>query len=72
MEIWCNESQERYVLALAPGSVAVFAALCERERCPYAVVGEITGDGRLLVSDPQLPGTRWTCRSMCYWARRRA
>src|ERR1700722_7467734 len=51
MEIWCNEAQERYVLALAPGSVASFAALCERERCPYAVVGEITGDGRLLVTD---------------------
>jgi phosphoribosylformylglycinamidine synthase len=54
MEIWCNEAQERYVLALAPGSEPVFAALCERERCPYAVVGEITGDGRLLVSDPLL------------------
>jgi phosphoribosylformylglycinamidine synthase len=51
MEIWCNESQERYVLALVPGSTAVFAALCERERCPFAVVGEITGDGRLLVVD---------------------
>jgi phosphoribosylformylglycinamidine synthase len=51
MEIWCNEAQERYVLALAPGSVPLFAAVCERERCPYAVVGEITGDGRLLVTD---------------------
>jgi phosphoribosylformylglycinamidine synthase len=54
MEIWCNEAQERYVLALEPGSVARFMALCERERCPAAVVGEITDDGRLLVSDPQL------------------
>jgi phosphoribosylformylglycinamidine synthase len=54
MEIWCNEAQERYVLALAPGSVPLFAALCERERCPYAVVGEITGDGRLLVTDSLL------------------
>jgi phosphoribosylformylglycinamidine synthase len=54
MEIWCNEAQERYVLALEPGSVAQFSALCERERCPFAVVGEITADGRLLVSDPQL------------------
>ena len=52
MEIWCNESQERYVLALVPGSTATFAALCERERCPYAVVGEITGDGQLRVVDP--------------------
>jgi phosphoribosylformylglycinamidine synthase len=49
MEIWCNESQERYVIALAPGRSADFAALCARERCPHAVVGEITGDGRLLV-----------------------
>ncbi|HMH88074.1 MAG TPA: phosphoribosylformylglycinamidine synthase [Steroidobacteraceae bacterium] len=57
MEIWCNEAQERYVLALVPGSIAQFAALCERERCPFAVVGEITADGRLVVSDPQLHGT---------------
>jgi phosphoribosylformylglycinamidine synthase len=54
MEIWCNEAQERYVLALALGTVEQFAALCERERCPYAVVGEITGEGRLLVTDPLL------------------
>ena len=54
MEIWCNEAQERYVLALVPGSEPAFAALCERERCPYAVVGEITGDGRLLVTDSLL------------------
>jgi phosphoribosylformylglycinamidine synthase len=52
MEIWCNESQERYVLALVPGTEALFAALCERERCPFAVVGSITGDGRLRVVDP--------------------
>jgi phosphoribosylformylglycinamidine synthase len=51
MELWCNESQERYVLALRPGSVPAFAALCERERCPFAVVGEITGDGVLDVRD---------------------
>jgi phosphoribosylformylglycinamidine synthase len=57
MEIWCNEAQERYVLALTPGSTARFAALCERERCPYAVVGEITGDGMLLVTDPLLAAT---------------
>jgi phosphoribosylformylglycinamidine synthase len=54
MEIWCNEAQERYVLVLAPGSVERFARLCERERCPFAAVGEITGDGRLLVEDPML------------------
>jgi len=57
MELWCNESQERYVLALVPGSTERFAALCERERCPFAVVGEITGDGRLHVVDPLLAGT---------------
>jgi phosphoribosylformylglycinamidine synthase len=57
MEIWCNEAQERYVLALAPGSVAQFTALCERERCPFGVVGEITADGRLVVHDPLLHGT---------------
>ena len=57
MELWCNEAQERYVLALAPGSVPMFAALCERERCPYAVVGEITGEGRLLVVDSLLSAT---------------
>jgi phosphoribosylformylglycinamidine synthase len=57
MEIWCNEAQERYVLVLTPGSVPLFAALCERERCPYAVVGETTGDGRLLVTDPLLSAT---------------
>ena len=54
MEIWCNEAQERYVLALAPGTVEQFKALCERERCPFAVVGEITADGLLKVSDPVL------------------
>jgi phosphoribosylformylglycinamidine synthase len=57
MEIWCNEAQERYVLVLAPGSIDRFAALCERERCPFAVVGEITGDGRLRVTDALLSAT---------------
>ncbi|HEV7614479.1 MAG TPA: phosphoribosylformylglycinamidine synthase [Steroidobacteraceae bacterium] len=57
MEIWCNEAQERYVLALAPGAGLQFAAICERERCPCAVVGEITPDGRLLVTDPLLSAT---------------
>ena len=54
MEIWCNEAQERYVLALVPGTIEQFKALCERERCPFAAVGEITADGLLKVSDPQL------------------
>src|SRR5580692_1565747 len=57
MEIWCNEAQERYVLALVPGTVEQFKALCERERCPFAAVGEITADGLLKVTDPLLQGT---------------
>ncbi len=51
MEIWCNESQERYVLAVARDKLAGFEAICARERCPYAVVGEATADGRLLLGD---------------------
>jgi phosphoribosylformylglycinamidine synthase len=51
-ELWCNESQERYVLAIAPERVDDFRALCERERCPYAVLGEATPDGQLTVEDP--------------------
>ena len=50
-EAWCNESQERYVVALAPGSLERFAALCERERCPHAVVGVARDDGRLVLGD---------------------
>lgn len=50
-EIWCNESQERYVLAIAPESLPRFAALAERERCPFAVVGVARNDGRLLLTD---------------------
>ncbi|BAL24360.1 phosphoribosylformylglycinamidine synthase [Azoarcus sp. KH32C] len=50
-EIWSNESQERYVLAIAPESLDTFRALCERERCPFAVVGTATADGHLTVSD---------------------
>ncbi len=56
-EIWCNEAQERYVLAIAPLSLALFRALCERERCPFAVLGKATADGRLKVKDPQLGDT---------------
>ena len=51
MEIWCNEAQERYVLAIAPERLAAFTLLCERERCPLAVIGSATADGRLLVTD---------------------
>ncbi|MDO8774003.1 MAG: phosphoribosylformylglycinamidine synthase [Burkholderiaceae bacterium] len=50
-EIWCNESQERYVMAIAPGSLAQFKAICERERCPFAVVGVTTDEKQLVLSD---------------------
>jgi phosphoribosylformylglycinamidine synthase len=42
LEIWCNESQERYVLAVAPEQLPLFDELCRRERAPYAVIGEAT------------------------------
>lgn len=51
MEIWCNESQERYVLAVQEARLAEFEAFCEREHCPYAVVGEATADEQLVVHD---------------------
>ncbi|MCL7928490.1 phosphoribosylformylglycinamidine synthase [Halomonas llamarensis] len=51
LEIWCNESQERYVLAVAPEEIDTFDALCQRERCPYAVVGEALEAHRLEVRD---------------------
>jgi phosphoribosylformylglycinamidine synthase len=50
-EIWCNEAQERYVLAIAPDDLAQFRAICERERCPFAVVGRATAELRLVVDD---------------------
>jgi len=53
-ELWCNEAQERYVLAIARESLDAWRALCERERCPFAVLGETSADGRLEVADPQL------------------
>ncbi len=54
LQIWCNEAQERYVLAIDPESLPLFRALCARERCPLAVLGIATGDGRLQVDDPLL------------------
>ena len=50
-EIWCNESQERYVLAIAPESLPQFQAFCERERCPFAVVGVATEERQLTLFD---------------------
>ena len=53
-EIWSNESQERYVLAISPDDLAKFASLCERERCPFAVVGTATEERQLkLIDDVQ-------------------
>ena len=50
-EIWSNESQERYVLAIAPESLEQFKAFCERERCPFAVVGVATEERQLVLAD---------------------
>src|SRR5207244_1868583 len=51
-EIWCNEAQERYVLAIDPDALDRFRAICERERCPFAVVGKTTTVEQLIVEDP--------------------
>jgi phosphoribosylformylglycinamidine synthase len=52
LEIWCNESQERYVLAVPADRIDAFAELCRRERAPFAVVGEATEEKRLVLEDP--------------------
>lgn len=51
LEIWCNEAQERYVLAVKPEDMPRFEALCARERCPYAVVGTATAEHHLTLGD---------------------
>lgn len=51
MELWCNEAQERYVLAVAAEDLDRFVEICRRERCPYADLGAATDDGKLLLSD---------------------
>ncbi|MGB0206160.1 MAG: phosphoribosylformylglycinamidine synthase [Neptuniibacter sp.] len=51
LAIWCNEAQERYVMAVAPSDMARFEAICERERCPYAVVGEAIEEMHLTLGD---------------------
>ena len=51
LEVWCNESQERYVMAVAPEKLELFDALCKRERAPYAVIGEATEEMHLSLSD---------------------
>ncbi|MCP2230101.1 phosphoribosylformylglycinamidine synthase [Erwinia aphidicola] len=57
LEVWCNESQERYVLAVAPQSLALFDALCKRERAPYAVIGEATEEMHLSLADSHFDNT---------------
>lgn len=52
LEIWCNESQERYVIALDPTKIDIFRAFCERERCPFAVLGTITEEAELKLTRP--------------------
>ena len=54
MAIWSNEAQERYVLAIRPQSRELFDSICERERCPYAILGEATDVRELVVNDPLL------------------
>ncbi|MFB6421863.1 MAG: phosphoribosylformylglycinamidine synthase [Candidatus Malihini olakiniferum] len=51
LEVWCNESQERYVLAVAPEKLGLFDKLCRRERAPYAVIGETTEEEHLILND---------------------
>ncbi len=51
LEIWCNEAQERYVLAISPENVEYFETICERERCPFAVIGEATEEQDLIIGD---------------------
>ena len=57
MEIWCNESQERYVLAITSDRLAEFEAMCERERCPFAVIGEATEEEQLILGDGHFDNT---------------
>ena len=57
LEVWCNESQERYVLAVSPDSLALFDALCKRERAPYAVIGEATEEMHLSLADSHFDNT---------------
>ncbi len=56
LEIWCNEAQERYVLSVAPEDLEAFAAICERERCPFAVVGHAEKESHLTLSDGSASG----------------
>ena len=56
-EIWCNESQERYVMAVPPDRLERFKQICARERCPFAIVGEATEEKNLVLTDPHFGNT---------------
>ncbi len=51
LEIWCNEAQERYVMAIQPEDLQAFEDICQRERCPYAIVGEATAEDHIVLND---------------------
>lgn len=57
MEIWCNEAQERYVLAVSSENIELFSDICRRERCPFAVVGEAIKEQTLIVGDGHFDNT---------------
>ncbi len=57
MEIWCNESQERYVIAVAPENIEQFEQICQRERAPYAIIGQATKEQRLILNDSHFGNT---------------
>ena len=63
-QVWCNEAQERYVLAIAPADLDRFRALCERERCPFAVVGvaQTMSGSRCAIRFSVTRRSTWTCR----------
>lgn len=52
LEIWCNESQERYVMAIPAERIDAFSEICQRERCPFAIIGEATDERQLSLEDP--------------------
>ena len=57
LEIWCNESQERYVMAVPPARIETFKAICDRERCPFAIVGTATEEKKLVLTDSHFNNT---------------
>src|ERR1700744_650798 len=58
LEVWCNEAQERYVLAISPDDLPAFEAICARERCPFAVVGRAIAELEIVLIDSSDPGGR--------------